>query len=335
VEVKLVLAPRPWVKLKVLGKDGQELKNYRISLKRHFPNNPLGIGNVPEFPDRRITMADYPSSLGGEWAAIRGLPSGNTEYRFQIEERNHAKSLSEPFSVKEGDEPTEVIAHLTLGAAITGTVVDDNGTPVSGAIVSTDMNNAFSGAGGIFDIFRQMIPEKHSKLNTRTDSKGRFHLGKLAFAEYMVRVSHADFCEGQSFDITLDQEGQTYDVGIVRLARGAIVEGFTTAQGQALGQVKVTLSVPPEDQPKPAETQPGQPAQPIRMPFSAMTVSDNNGRYTLLKRVPPGRYKIAAARQTGEENPFNILLDMRETEQIITIAPGQDRLKLDFELPTR
>ena len=328
--VKLVLIEKPWVKLKVLGARGQELKAYSISLKRHFPNNPLGIGNVPEFPDRRITPANYPSSFGGNWAVVRGLPDG--EYRFQIEDRDHAKSLSPAFTVRESGDPAEVVATLTMGAAITGTVIDDAGKPVRGALVSTDMNNAFSGDGGIFDLFKSMIPEKHSKAQQKTDGQGRFRLDKLAFAEYMVRIGHPEFCEGSSFDITLSQEGQVADVGVVQLTRGTIIEGFTTLTGQAVGQIKVSLSVPPEDQPKiPA----GQENTRPKMPFSASTISDNDGRYRLLKRVPPGRYKVVASRQSGEQNPFMVLLDMRETERIITIHPGQDLLKIDFDLPTR
>ena len=71
------------------------------------------------------------------------------------------------------------------------------------------------------------------------------------------------------------------------------------------------------------------------MPFAASTVSDNDGRYRLLKRVPPGRYKVVASRQSGDNNPFMVLLDMRETERFITLTAGQDRLKLDFDLPAR
>ena len=139
-------------------------------------------------------------AIVARWAQ-RGLPTGT--FVFQIQERNHAKSLSQVFEVREGGEPAEVIAQLTMGASITGTVIDDRGQPVRGAIVSTDMNNAFQGDGGIFDLFKSMIPERHSKSQTRTDRQGRFRMGKLAFAEYMVRVSHPDFCEGSAMNISM------------------------------------------------------------------------------------------------------------------------------------
>ncbi|MCR9245475.1 MAG: carboxypeptidase regulatory-like domain-containing protein [bacterium] len=335
LEAKLVLVQRPWVKLRVTGADGKPVKNYRISLKRYFPNNPLGIGNVPEFNDRSINPSDYPAEFGRDWAIVRGVPTG--EFVFQIKDRVHAKSLSQPFTVRDAMEPVEVTAQMTLGAAIVGVVVDDRGQPVRGAYVNTDMNNAFQGDGGIFELFRSMIPERHSKKQVRTNKSGQFRFDKLAFAEYMVRVGHPDFCEGRQLDIKLTEEGQVVDVGTIQLNRGTIIEGFTSITGQAAGQVKITLSIPPEQQNAAVrEGQEGGTPVSMGQMFSASVVSENDGRYRLPKRVPPGTYKIVAARSSGEQqNPFMILLDMRETERIVTLRPGQDRMKINFDLPSR
>ena len=61
------------------------------------------------------------------------------------------------------------------------------------------------------------------------------------------------------------------------------------------------------------------------------TVAIADGRYRLLKRVPPGTYKITASRQSAE-NPFSKLLDMKDTEQTLTIVPGQERAEMNFNL---
>ena len=97
-DIKIVLAKRGSVKLRVLTPKNRPVKAYRMSLKRAFPNNPNNIGNVMDFPDRNINPGQYQ----GQWAIIEGLPSGS--FRFQITERNHAKTLSEMFLVEEGQD---------------------------------------------------------------------------------------------------------------------------------------------------------------------------------------------------------------------------------------
>ena len=330
-DVKIVMATRGSVKLKVLGANNRPIKAYRLSLKRSFPNNPMGIGNVLDFPDRNINPGDYPGEFNREWALIQGLPSG--DFRFQIVERNHAKTLSPMFKIVEGADPVEVVAVLTLGAAITGTVIDDSGKPVSGALVTTDMNAGIAANTGILEIFRTMIPEKHTTKRGRTDRQGRFRIERLAFADYMLRVSHEAYCEGTAIDLTLQQEGQVLDAGVIQLSRGAVVSGVTTVDGQPTGQVKIVVSVPmtPENMPKPGEKPaPGQ----SQVLFSSNVLSDGDGRYKLLKRVPPGKYKVTAARHSAD-NPFGALMDMKQTEQELIVTPGQESITLNFNLPSR
>jgi hypothetical protein len=63
-------------------------------------------------------------------------------------------------------------------------------------------------------------------------------------------------------------------------------------------------------------------------------LSDGNGNYVMGKRVPPGTYKITAARHSAE-NPFGALLDMKETEQELVVSPGQDTITINFNLSNR
>ena len=323
VDLKLVCAQRAMVKLSVIGADNAPVKAYRLALKRYFPSNPLGIGNVPEFPDRTVNPGDYPD--GGEWALIRGLPSG--EFRFQIEESKHAKTLSPPFTVVEGGPVVEVAAQLVLGGSIRGTVIDDRGKPVAGATVSTDFNGGI--AGDWLLPFRELMPEKHSKTSVKTDAQGIFRINKLAYAEYMVRVSHPDYCEGSAINLRIESEGQVVDAGVIQLAVGAIVEGLTTVGGQPWGQVKVSLSLPMD---KAATTT--EPERVARAFFNATAVSDGDGVFRLLKRVPPGTYQIHASRVTTG-SPFDAFLDIKETERQLVIEPGRDTVSVSFNLTKR
>ncbi|HEU4417849.1 MAG TPA: carboxypeptidase-like regulatory domain-containing protein, partial [Planctomycetota bacterium] len=328
MNLKLVCAMRAMVKLSVLGTNKTPVKVYRLGLKRYFPSNPLGIGNVPEFPDRSVNPGDYPD--GGPWAMIRGLPSG--EFRFQIEDGAHAKTLSPPFTVVEGGPVVEVIANLVLGGSIQGTVIDDQGKPVAGAAVTTDLNGGIAADSEIFRIFRDMMPEKHSKATGKTDAQGRFRINKLAYAEYMVRVSHPDYCEASVINLKLETEGQIVDAGVIQLSPGATIEGVTMVGGQPSGQVKISLSSPVADN-VPAGAVPDA-ARTARALFNATAVSDGDGRFRLLKRVPPGTYKISASRVTNG-NPFDTLMDIKETEQQLVIERGRDLIPVSFNLPKR
>lgn len=328
-DVKIVLAKRATVKLRVIGANNRPVKSYRLSLKRAFPNNPVGIGNVIDFPDRNINPGDY----RGQWAIIEGLPSGN--FKFQLTDRNHAKTLSPLFTVEEGGEAVEVTAALTMGGIITGTVIDDQGQPVRGALVASDMNAGLAANTGIFDIFRKMIPEKHTTRQVRTDGQGRFRITKLSFADYMLRVSHPTYCEGTAINIKLQKEGDVVDAGVIQLALGALVEGLTTVDGNPAGQVKVVISMPSDPNKNPIKpSTPEEMQAAARRLFSTKTLSDGDGRFSMLKRVPPGTYKITAARHSAD-NPFGALLDMRQSEQELVIAPGQKRIQINFNLSSR
>src|SRR5262249_12056190 len=125
-------------------------------------------------------------------------------------------------------------------------------------------------------------------------------------------------------------EGQLLDVGTVTLCRGAIVEGTCSVGGQPAGQIKVQIG-PPEGQ-KPETDSQGRP----KMYFSASATSDSEGRYRLLKRVPPGVYRLYASRQAGTDNDiFSQMMDMKETARELRIGRGQEQSTQAFELHAR
>ncbi|MEC7582742.1 MAG: carboxypeptidase-like regulatory domain-containing protein [Planctomycetota bacterium] len=322
-EVKLVLEQRGRVRLRVLSSSGVPLKSYTVSLKRYFPNNPNGIGKVPEFRNVRVTPADFE----GEFANIRNVPNG--EFLFQIIEKKHAKTLTEPFQMASGEAPPEVSVTLTLGGAIRGQVVDDAGAPVAGATVVTDMNGGIAADTGFFEIFRKFMPDKHTTKETRTNQNGEFYMSKLAFADYMLRVAHPDFCEGASMNITLETEGQEQNIGIIQLMRGAVVEGVCRVGGNPSGQIKVSISPPEGAKP------PTHPDGTTERLFSATAITDSDGYYRFSRRVPPGTYRIHAFKEAGKDDIFAKILAMKQTQRNLVIRPGQNEDVQNFELPAQ
>lgn len=322
--VKIVMEQRGQVKLRVLSARGMPVKAYTLALRRYFANNPGAIGKVMDYSDKRITPADYE----GEWAIVPNIPVG--EFVFQITDNDHAKTLTPPFQVAANmQQPPQVEVTLTMGAGVTGTVLDDTGAPVANATVTTDMNGGFAAEGGFFDIFKPFLPDKHTISQTKTDNMGRFKLTKLAFSEYMLRVSHPNFCEGVSLDIKLDTDGQLTDIGAVTLMQGTIIEGRCLLGGEPAGQVKVQIG-PPENA-KPQVDAQGKPKQF----FAVSALTDNDGYYKMLKRVPPGTYKIHASRQAGNNDIFTPLLHMKATQRDLVITPGMPQSTQNFDLPAQ
>ena len=75
-------------------------------------------------------------------------------------------------------------------------------------------------------------------------------------------------------------------------------------------------------------------AQARRRLFSTKSLTNGDGQFVMLKRVPPGTYKVTAARHSVD-NPFIALMDMKKSGQELIIAPGQDLATINFNLSSR
>ncbi len=320
-DVRIVLEQRGRVRLRVFSAKGSPIKNYSVGLKRWFANNPGSIGKVQEFRDLRVTPGDYE----GDYAIIRNVPNG--EFVFQIMDNEHAKTLTTNFTMSAEKEPPVVEVTMTLGGMITGRVVDDAGAPVAGATVVTDMNGSLA-AEGFLEMFRNFLPDKHTVRTETTSRDGTFRLSRLAFADYMIRVSHPDFCEGTSLDLQVQNEGEERNVGDIQLRRGALVEGVCRIGGRGTGQIKVMIG-PPTGY-KPEIDAKGRPIG--GMMFTATAISNGEGEYRFSKRVPPGTYKIHAFKEAGNDDVFGRFKQMKETERPLIVGAGQDSIVQNFDL---
>lgn len=319
-DVRLILEQRGMARVRVLARTGAAIKDFTLSLKRSFPNNPLGIGNVPEFRDQRVTPRDFE----GDFYLVKGIPNG--DFVFQIAANNHARTLSAPFTIAAGGPVPEVVVEMTMGGVILGRVVDDRGNPVAGATVSTDMNGGFAAETDFGALFKQFMPDRITKTSTRTAADGRYRLPLLAYGDYMLRVAHADYCEGTAVNVKVESETEI-PLPDIRLVRGTIVRGLAMVDGQPAGQVKIQIGPPMGQTPELDEN--GMP----KMTFMSSCLSDSDGRFQFLKRVPPGNYQIHASKQAGDNNPFVTLLQVKQTARDLQVLAGQEVIEQNFNIP--
>jgi len=307
--------------------------SYTASLKRVFSSDPSSIATAYDFTDRRVDPDDLVAEHDGEWALVHGVPPGN--YRFQIADDQHAKTLGPQFTVQENAGTLEVVVPMGLGGTILGVVIDDRGGPVQGARVTTGLNDPL---GPDFPRYGSRFGEEPDATRqlAHTDEQGRFVLSRLAPCDYMLCVVHPRFCEGEAMNLKVLEDGQLVDAGVIQLALGATVSGTTMVAGQPMGQILVKMSTPmtPEiiKAAQDPNATPAEQQEAARQYFCVSVLSDGDGRFKLPKRVPPGTYRVTASRQ-GSQDMFRVLMDVKESERQVTIVAGQEELTLDFNLP--
>lgn len=296
--------------LRVLDRNGGPVARCRLTLLRWLPQSG-SFGKVEGFESRELGQRDFV----GDTATITGLPAG--EFVFQVEAELHAMARSTPFRIGDDGPAPEVIVHLTRGAVLSGTVLGADGKPLPGATVGTEAPSAFAARTDVMKVFAQFIPTTLTLATTTTDAEGRFELPHLIAGKYRVVARHPDFCEhGMEVELAVDQKAA---LGHLKLQRGTQIEGTVTFDGKAEAGLIVQVTRPATD---------GKPEAVLL----GRGVTDAQGRYRIDLRLPPGRYQVSAWKPAREGNPFQQLLQMKQTERNIEIEPGQDRKQQDFAI---
>ena len=65
--------------------------------------------------------------------------------------------------------------------------------------------------------------------------------------------------------------------------------------------------------------------------FSCDAITDNQGRYILSKRLPPGSYEAYAAQQI-QNNPFLMIVQMQKSKKPFRVTGNQRTRILDINL---
>lgn len=310
LEKHIVLEVQGQARVRVVSKSGQLLNRYSVWVKSYIAQQEA-YGNLLHMPENRVG----PRDLENGYYTVGGLDPGT--YALEVHANRYAKGYSEPFEIVVGGTVPELLVELSEGGGITGTMIGQDGRPIQNVAVSTLPNEYEDNALAV--MFEPMIPYKISKLTVPSGRDGRFKMDRLAPGTYQLRFAHPDHYMIFEKDIVVE-EGRTTDLGQIRMMAGAQVTGTVVLDGAPAGQIKVQVSAAPDPN-----------AEKPNM-FSATTVSDDQGRYVIPKRLPPGKYQASAGRQL---NPFQMVVDYQQTKQEFTIQPGQAVQQIHFRIQSQ
>ncbi|HEB53688.1 MAG TPA: carboxypeptidase regulatory-like domain-containing protein [bacterium] len=324
----LTMEPMGRLHVTVRAPTGRILRTYRLAVRRFFAADPAApldesalvagnIGAVPGVPDQRVRLDG-----ATDHAEVAGIPAG--VFVCEVEADGFAKTLSRPFRYPPEGAAAGSVVRLAVtadeGFTLHGRVVDADGNPLRDAVVTTQVDGSWPDSP-LIRTFLNAVPVKISRRTARTDGQGRFTLARLARASYQVQVEHPDGCRALIRHIDGNRGGER-TLPPIPLARGSLVQGQVTVGGKVSGQVKVLLTTPPKT---PAE-------QSLRL----KTVTNGEGRYRFVRRIPPGSYVLRATPVGGspaDAEVFTQIVNLRDSKTEFTVPAGRDVVTIDLDVP--
>jgi hypothetical protein len=306
---QVVLERQGGIRVRVSTRGGRLLTRFDVVLKRYFKEQDT-FSNVPNAQVHRVFQANL------EDGAYRMTGIDPETYVVEVNANGYAKTFSDPFSVTLGGDEQLVEVTMKEGGEIRGTLIGYDGRPLEGATITTLPN--FLDENPFTAMFGAMIPYKISKTWTTSDTQGRYSLKLLAPGEYQLKFTHPTHYDVYEKGYKVE-EGQVTEIQRLQLDRGTIVTGTVRVDGAPAGQVKVSISSTADA------------TNPTKVGFSAEAITDNEGQFTIQKRVPPGQYQARAARQTLP-SPLMQVVDFAKTQQDFTLARGQESFTLHFNI---
>jgi hypothetical protein len=233
---------------------------------------------------------------------LGGLEAGS--YVMQIAAPGFAPTYSDTFIVTQGIVTPDVRVELGQGGTITGRVVDAvSGQPVAGAQIMT-LDNGYV-ENPFTTMLGGLVPRTTTARKVRSDKDGAFRIELITATTYQLQIDHDDYTRKTIKDLVL-LEGQTRDLGSIRMPKGATIRGTVYGpSGAPLASARISLTG--------------------RMHFPGVVRSDAEGRF-VLKNVQAGTWQLSAVRAASESegNPFGPIIDMKKSEVTISVADGQD-----------
>ena len=298
----LELTPQASVSGRVVSKiTGEPLVTFTCVLRTAYDNT--------EVTSPTDIREDFRSPLG-EYT-LTDVPPGT--YVVEASAQGFAASFSQRFTVSQGQSLSGITVEAGKGGSIKARIVDSDGNPIQGALVSTHDNtwtdDAFTRALG--DLF----PTNATAKKVRSNKNGRFKIDGLTPENYQLRIQASGHSRFIKTDVLVG-EGRDTDLGTIRMVAGGAVSGLVVDQaGQPIVGARVTLRVD---------------GRPVSVFEPRETKSSGGGKYTFAN-VPAGNYKVMAMRADPGDDVFGGLVDQQRSEQRVSVREGQEA-KIDMRI---
>lgn len=170
---------------------------------------------------------------GGKFELV-GVPPGEYCVEGSSIDAGFAPTFSAAFTVEKGVDKENVRIDCTKGATVTGIIMDGDGKPIAGAVVSTEDRMGYLPGWPT-----NIIPQK-----VKSGTDGIFELQALKAETYRINVEAEGFVKWTKQNVVVAAQEEK-DLGPIRLSRGGTVTGFLqdqTGTGISGGQVFLRLS---------------------------------------------------------------------------------------------
>lgn len=296
VDVVVELTSQACISGRVLAA-GKPVQNFTIEVRRTTPASAPGATRVYEATNIKEVVAN---AEDGRFELCR-LDGGF--FVVVVTAEGHAPGQSEVFQAQQGTTLPPITINLSTGGRITGRVVDPQGAPVAGALLSSA--DSTYGNTSADDFLAGLVMSLATQRDARTNAEGYFELSNLSPALYRVVVEHPGFTSETMRDLSVT-EGQETSLGDITLRVGGVVRGAVIDQaGLVLSRGFVTLISTSESG------------------LQYQTRTDSDGRFEF-QHVRPASYKLSATRSSpsSSSDAFQAIIDQQASEVSISVSDG-------------